>query len=111
MPRLEEAAEALPMTAEVLVTDAYPGAPAHAVLLIRPDGHLVAAFAGVHPEELRAAAEAARGNAPDDTAPASPVKALPAGTTDAERTPAAVSADVPAPAEASLGHDRTADVH
>ncbi|WP_031014158.1 FAD-dependent monooxygenase [Streptomyces sp. NRRL F-5727] len=127
MPRLEEAAEALPMTAEVLVTDAYPGAPAHAVLLIRPDGHLVAAFAGVRPEELRAAAEAARGNAPDDTAPDTPVKALPAGSSEGERSPkakalpaasadderppAAVSAEVPAPAEASLGHDRTADVH
>lgn len=66
MPRLEEAVAALPAKAEVLVTEAYPGAPAHAVLLVRPDGHLVAAFAGVHPEELYAAADAARGGSPTD---------------------------------------------
>ncbi|MFB7939940.1 FAD-dependent monooxygenase [Streptomyces sp. NPDC056049] len=121
MPRLEEAAEALPVASEVLVTDAYPGAPAHAVLLIRPDGHLVAAFAGVRAEELRAAADAARGNAPEETeTSAVPEEGAPSGRSGTperaapgrgERTPAAVSAEVPAPAEASLGHDRTADVH
>ncbi|MFF2780302.1 FAD-dependent monooxygenase [Streptomyces sp. NPDC058052] len=121
MPRLEEAAEALPVASEVLVTDAYPGAPAHAVLLIRPDGHLVAAFAGVRPEELRAAAEAARGTAPAEERPsaapeesgpsAAAEKSRPGGPARGERSPAAVSAEVPAPAEASLGHDRTADVH
>ncbi|MFF6888233.1 FAD-dependent monooxygenase [Streptomyces sp. NPDC012421] len=118
MPRLEEAAEALPVESEVLVTDAYPGAPAHAVLLIRPDGHLVAAFAGVRPEELLAAAEAARGNAPETTAPTDDSHdsdgsgAPPEGGRSAgKRRPAVVSAEVPAPAEASLGHDRTADVH
>lgn len=49
---------------ELLVTEAYPGAPAHTVLLIRPDGHLVASFGGVRPAELFAAADAARGGAP-----------------------------------------------
>ncbi|MFF9196027.1 FAD-dependent monooxygenase [Streptomyces sp. NPDC014779] len=65
MPRLAEAVDALPAPAELLVTEAYPGAPAHAVLLVRPDGHLAAAFAGVRPEELRAAADAVRGGAPE----------------------------------------------
>ncbi|GAA3924282.1 FAD-dependent monooxygenase [Streptomyces gulbargensis] len=65
MPRLEEAVRALPAKAEVLVTEAYPGAAAHAVLLIRPDGHLAASFTGVRPEELYAAADAVRGGAPD----------------------------------------------
>ncbi|MGW0122965.1 FAD-dependent monooxygenase [Streptomyces sp. NPDC003327] len=64
MPRLEEAVQALPVKAEVLVTEAYPGAPAHTVLLVRPDGHLAAAFAGVRPEELYKAADAVRGGAP-----------------------------------------------
>lgn len=87
MPRLEEAVQALPVKAEVLVTEAYPGAPAHTVLLVRPDGHLVASFSGVRPEELYAAADAARGG------PA------------AEETPAEEAPDVPAES------DRTADMH
>ncbi|MFU0441535.1 monooxygenase [Streptomyces sp. KAI-26] len=61
MPRLVEAVEALPSPAELLVTESYPGASAHTVLLVRPDGHLVAAFAGVRPAELLAAARAALG--------------------------------------------------
>ncbi|MFF8386234.1 FAD-dependent monooxygenase [Streptomyces kanasensis] len=61
MPRLAEAVRALPVRGELLVTEAYPGAAAHTVLLVRPDGHLAAAFAGVRPAELRAAAEALRG--------------------------------------------------
>ncbi|MGO4633350.1 FAD-dependent monooxygenase [Streptomyces sp. 2RAF24] len=64
MPRLAEAVHALPAPAELLVTEGYPGAPAHAVLLVRPDGHLAAAFAGVRPEELHAAADAVRGGSP-----------------------------------------------
>ncbi|MFG3042858.1 FAD-dependent monooxygenase [Streptomyces sp. NPDC048330] len=83
MPRLEEAVRALPVKAEVLVTEAYPGAPAHAVLLVRPDGHLAASFSGVLPEELYAAADAARGGSP------------------AEQEPA----------EVSVAGDRTADMH
>ncbi|MER5766447.1 FAD-dependent monooxygenase [Streptomyces sp. NPDC001985] len=61
MPRLAAAVTALPVRAELLVTEEYPGASAHAVLLVRPDGHLVAAFSGVRPAELYAAADAARG--------------------------------------------------
>lgn len=49
---------------ELLVTESYPGASAHTVLLVRPDGHLVAAFGGVRPDELYAAADAARGGGP-----------------------------------------------
>ncbi|MFF8277001.1 FAD-dependent monooxygenase [Streptomyces lateritius] len=63
MPRLVEAVRALPARAELLVTEAYPGAVAHTVLLVRPDGHLVAAFSGVRPAELYAAADATRGGA------------------------------------------------
>ncbi|MEV6262020.1 FAD-dependent monooxygenase [Streptomyces sp. NPDC051784] len=66
MPRLVDAVDALPAQAELLVTESYPGATAHTVLLVRPDGHLVAAFSGVRPTELHAAADAARGGA--DTA-------------------------------------------
>ncbi|SCD30574.1 3-(3-hydroxy-phenyl)propionate hydroxylase [Streptomyces sp. BpilaLS-43] len=64
MPRLVEAVDALPVRAELLVSESYPGATAHTVLLVRPDGHLVAAFNGVRPAELLAAADAARGGAP-----------------------------------------------
>ncbi|MGW2842175.1 FAD-dependent monooxygenase [Streptomyces sp. NPDC001493] len=64
MPRLAEAVRALPVESELLVTESYPGAAAHTVLLIRPDGHLVASFAGVRPAELFAAADAARGGPP-----------------------------------------------
>ncbi|MEU2431856.1 FAD-dependent monooxygenase [Streptomyces sp. NPDC007861] len=64
MPRLESAVEALPLRAELLVAESYPGASAHTVLLVRPDGHLVAAFAGVRPAELYAAADAVRGGPP-----------------------------------------------
>lgn len=64
MPRLAAAVTALPVRAELLVTESYPGASAHTVLLVRPDGHLVASFTGVRPAELYAAADAARGGAP-----------------------------------------------
>ncbi|MEV8569207.1 FAD-dependent monooxygenase [Streptomyces sp. NPDC051322] len=63
MPRLAAAVTALPVQAELLVAEAYPGASAHTVLLVRPDGHLAAAFAGVRPAELYAAADAVRGGA------------------------------------------------
>ncbi|MDQ0987474.1 FAD-dependent monooxygenase [Streptomyces sp. V2I9] len=66
MPRLTDAVAALPGTAELLVTESYPGASAHTVLLVRPDGHLVAAFGGVQPRELFTAAQAALGGAPRD---------------------------------------------
>lgn len=66
MPRLTDAVAALPGTTELLVTESYPGASAHTVLLVRPDGHLVAAFGGVRPGELAAAAQAALGDTPRD---------------------------------------------
>ncbi|MFE3251145.1 FAD-dependent monooxygenase [Streptomyces sp. NPDC059209] len=75
MPRLAEAVAALPAPAELLVTESYPGASAHSVLLVRPDGHLVAAFGGVRPDELYAAADAARGGPPG----ASPAPDRPGG--------------------------------
>ncbi|MFI9238169.1 FAD-dependent monooxygenase [Streptomyces sp. NPDC053079] len=70
MPRLAAAVSALPMRAELLVTEGYPGADAHTVLVVRPDGHLVAALAGVRPAELYACADAARGGATAATATA-----------------------------------------
>ncbi|MFJ6570534.1 FAD-dependent monooxygenase [Streptomyces sp. NPDC091292] len=63
MPRLAAAVTALPHRAELLVTESYPGAAAHSVLLIRPDGHLVDSFTGVRPAELYAAAETTLGGA------------------------------------------------
>ncbi|MGW0394751.1 FAD-dependent monooxygenase [Streptomyces sp. NPDC003042] len=67
MPRLAAAVSALPVRAELLVADGYPGAPAHTVLLVRPDGHLAATFAGVRPAELYEAADAVRAGAPAAT--------------------------------------------
>ncbi|WP_018547401.1 FAD-dependent monooxygenase [Streptomyces sp. LaPpAH-108] len=68
MPRLAAAVTALPHRAELLVAEEYPGAPAHSVLLVRPDGHLVTALSGVRPADLYAAAEATLGGAerPED---------------------------------------------
>ncbi|MEU6658641.1 FAD-dependent monooxygenase [Streptomyces sp. NPDC046821] len=68
MPRLAAAVTALPHEAELLVAESYPGAPAHSVLLIRPDGHLVTAFSGVRPDDLRAAAETALGGPAENDA-------------------------------------------
>ncbi|MFE6482307.1 FAD-dependent monooxygenase [Streptomyces sp. NPDC057757] len=61
MPRLAAAVTALPHPAELLVAESYPGAAAHTVLLVRPDGHLVTALSGVRPADLYAAAEATVG--------------------------------------------------
>ncbi|EKX64959.1 hypothetical protein STRIP9103_07278 [Streptomyces ipomoeae 91-03] len=63
MPRLAAAVSALPHSAELLVAESYPGAAAHTVLLVRPDGHLVTALSGVRPADLYAAAEATLGGA------------------------------------------------
>ncbi|MCC3769475.1 FAD-dependent monooxygenase, partial [Streptomyces sp. UNOC14_S4] len=63
MPRLASAVGALPMRAELLVAEGYPGADAHTVLVVRPDGHLVAALSGVRAAELYACADAVRGGA------------------------------------------------
>ncbi len=61
MPRLTDAVAALPMRAEILVTEGYPGAAAHTLLVVRPDGHLVAALSGVRPDALATCADAVRG--------------------------------------------------
>ncbi|MET7983932.1 MULTISPECIES: FAD-dependent monooxygenase [unclassified Streptomyces] len=61
MPRLAASVTALPHPAELLVAESYPGAAAHTVLLVRPDGHLVTALGGVRPADLYEAAEAALG--------------------------------------------------
>ncbi|MEW2139440.1 FAD-dependent monooxygenase [Streptomyces sp. NPDC005409] len=70
MPRLAAAVSALPVRTDLLVADRYPGAPAHTVLLVRPDGHLAATFAGVRPAELYEAADAVRAGAPASPAAA-----------------------------------------
>ncbi|MEU8031258.1 FAD-dependent monooxygenase [Streptomyces sp. NPDC049099] len=67
MPRLAAAVTALPHPAELLVAESYPGAPAHSVLLVRPDGHLVTALSGVRPADLYAAAEATLGGAVEES--------------------------------------------
>ncbi|MEV8535349.1 FAD-dependent monooxygenase [Streptomyces sp. NPDC051211] len=78
MPRLAAAVSALPVRAELLVADGYPGAPAHTVLLVRPDGHLAATFAGVRPAELYEAADAVRAGAPSPGPGGSGAAAVPA---------------------------------
>ncbi|MEV6105955.1 FAD-dependent monooxygenase [Streptomyces sp. NPDC051940] len=61
MPSLVQAVEELPVRASLLVAEGYPGAPAHAVLVVRPDGRLVAALPGVDAAALRACVEAVVG--------------------------------------------------
>ncbi|WP_455356986.1 FAD-dependent monooxygenase [Streptomyces sp. SYSU K217416] len=100
MPRLAAAVSALPVRAELLVTEGYPGASAHTVLLVRPDGHLVTAFTGVRPAELYACADAARGGAP--------ASAEAAGETAGEGT-GGTAGEVPAARERV--EDRTADIN
>ncbi|MFJ9418623.1 FAD-dependent monooxygenase [Streptomyces sp. NPDC101227] len=85
MPQLTGAVEALPMPAEILVTEAYPGAAAHTVLVVRPDGHLVTALPGVRPAELTACADAVRGGAAYGHGGAAGEPT--AGATDGERGP------------------------
>ncbi|MFD8523684.1 FAD-dependent monooxygenase [Streptomyces capillispiralis] len=68
MPRLAAAVSALPHPAELLVAESYPGAAAHTVLLVRPDGHLVTALSGVRPADLYAAARAALGGSATEEA-------------------------------------------
>jgi 3-(3-hydroxy-phenyl)propionate hydroxylase len=64
MPRLASAVSALPTPAELVVAETYPGATAHSVLLVRPDGHLVTVMAGCRPAELYSYADLARGGPP-----------------------------------------------
>ncbi|MET7641863.1 FAD-dependent monooxygenase [Streptomyces sp. NPDC005438] len=61
MPELVSVVSSLPLRTGLLVTEEYPGAPAHSVLVIRADGHLVAATAGVQAEALRDCVVALRG--------------------------------------------------
>ncbi|HEV7626239.1 MAG TPA: monooxygenase, partial [Streptomyces sp.] len=70
MPELAAAVRALPLKAELVVTERYPGATAHTVLVIRPDGHLVAALPGPRTEQLRACADAVRGGTLPEDRPA-----------------------------------------
>ncbi|MCG7203483.1 FAD-dependent monooxygenase [Streptomyces arenae] len=89
MPRLAAAVTALPHPAELLVAEAYPGAPAHTVLLVRPDGHLVTALNGVRPADLYTAAEATLGGR-EKAGTERPEGAQQAGS--AQRTPGAQGA-------------------
>ncbi|MEU1188613.1 FAD-dependent monooxygenase [Streptomyces sp. NPDC005859] len=69
MPRLAAAVTAMPSPAELLVAEGYPGAAAHTVLLVRPDGHLVTALSGVRAADLYAAAEATMGGPAESRKP------------------------------------------
>lgn len=61
MPMLAAAVDELPLRGRLLVAEDYPGAPAHTVLVVRPDGHLVAAVPGTRTDLLLACAEAPAG--------------------------------------------------
>ncbi|MGW7050335.1 FAD-dependent monooxygenase [Streptomyces sp. NPDC054887] len=110
MPRLAAAVTALPVRAELLVTEGYPGASAHTVLLVRPDGHLVAAFQGVRPADLYAAADAARGG-PPASAQAGPGPQRSGAADDAVESASSEGPDgEEGTARAGLS-DRTADIN
>jgi len=64
MPRLASAVAALPTSADLFVAETYPGATAHNVLLVRPDGRLVTVMTGCRPAELYSYADLARGGPP-----------------------------------------------
>ncbi|MFI5647690.1 FAD-dependent monooxygenase [Kitasatospora sp. NPDC051705] len=97
MPRLAEVAAALPVPAEVLVTEEYPEAGPHTVLLIRPDGHLVGVTQGAAAEDLLALADRARGGpAPlAGAADAEPARDRPAEDSPAQDHPAPEQVDSP----------------
>ncbi|GAA2448138.1 FAD-dependent monooxygenase [Streptomyces macrosporus] len=61
MPELAAVVGRLPVPAELLVTESYPGAVAHTVLVVRPDGHLVTALPGGRSGDLLTCVEAMRG--------------------------------------------------
>jgi 3-(3-hydroxy-phenyl)propionate hydroxylase len=63
MPELAAAAHALPLPTELLVTEEYPGAGAHTLLVVRPDGHLAAALPGADRNELLSCVRALSGGA------------------------------------------------
>ncbi|OBQ50606.1 monooxygenase [Streptomyces sp. H-KF8] len=98
MPRLASAVAALPQPAELLVAESYPGAAAHTVLLVRPDGHLVTALSGVRPASLYTAAETALGGpAPAETGVGA------AGTDAGAETGAGTGAEAGAEVNAGTG--------
>lgn len=72
MPELAAVVRGLPIPAQLLVAESYPGAAAHTVLLIRPDGHLAAALPGVQAQTLRHAVARLAGAAPDTGMAANP---------------------------------------
>ncbi|WP_059011532.1 FAD-dependent monooxygenase [Streptomyces specialis] len=61
MPELAATAATLPLPAEVLVTEEYPGAGAHTLVIVRPDGYLAAALTGTDHQSLRECVETLRG--------------------------------------------------
>ncbi|GAA1923522.1 FAD-dependent monooxygenase [Streptomyces sodiiphilus] len=67
MPELARVASHLPLPADLLVTEEYPGTSAHTVLVVRPDGHLAAALPSAAEGPLRACVDALRGTAPGAT--------------------------------------------
>jgi 3-(3-hydroxy-phenyl)propionate hydroxylase len=67
MPELAGTVDALPLDAQLLVTEEYPGAPAHTLLIVRPDGRLAAALPGAASAQLRRYARLLRGQPADDT--------------------------------------------
>ncbi|MBZ4323020.1 FAD-dependent oxidoreductase [Streptomyces huiliensis] len=103
MPRLAAAVEGLPMRAELLVAEGYPGAAAHTVLVVRPDGYLVAALSGVRAAELAACADATRGGAPEPVRATGTdlVKETSDGASGGEAVRVAAGADEAAAREAS----------
>mgnify|MGYP001234828891 CR=1 FL=1 len=70
MPTLAEAVDRLPCPAELLVAEDYPGAAAHTVLLVRPDGHLAAALSPGHTDHLRRCVDTVCGRSVAETAAA-----------------------------------------
>ncbi|OEV04715.1 FAD-dependent monooxygenase [Streptomyces oceani] len=77
MPALARAVSTLPLRTELLVTENYPGAAAHTVLLIRPDGHLVTALPGTQEADLQACVEFLWRGASDQGQDASEARSLP----------------------------------
>lgn len=63
MPELSAMAQALPLPAELLVTEGYPGTSPHTLLVVRPDGHLVGALPGTDHAGIQACVAAMRGDA------------------------------------------------
>ncbi|UED86966.1 FAD-dependent monooxygenase [Streptomyces profundus] len=68
MPELAAVAEILALPAELLVTEEYPGAGAHTLLVVRPDGYLTASLPGADQRALRETVHRLRG-APTQAAP------------------------------------------